>query len=1192
MSDIEKLNREIYSITSTGSIQGEPSSNCTQSSRLVGDDVDNSTAFALERSEQELKSFVQEQKTSVEKNKLQIVGKYYYDTQMKYLESDEDVLLPEIEITRKRFAVANNQVIKHIKYQDYYIKKIYNFRMGDLLKMFAYHFYKNKYKNKVQIIFRSESGGLRTKLLPADKVNYLWLKWKLITCAEEQYSMGDKGFKITVREVSQPSGGSIKKGTKYSKIRFNVPFTEYCGQACLVYHMKDHKYLKKFPHRWLKQAKKLDKDLGINNSKMTINDFDKVKDKGVHIFDENKKIIYRSDKLHQDNIYLWLSNEHYFYIPSFKSFINNGTSKDVCKYCFKTFAYNVRHMCKKIEHCFYCGLAYESYEDKLIHKVDICNKKCDKCNITIKFSKCYDIHTKTCHGNYWCCDKCTKLFAFSRKESHICGEKRCNHCNIYYIDNHRCYVKPLAGRDMNIKYYAYDIESTLNWTPAQVVLCSDCTDCTDASFSLNENSATKDKDHQFSILVLQELYTGAEKIFYKLEDFYEFIQSLGKSKLYAHNAQGYDAYLLYQWLWRDFKIKPTKFIRKGKKVLYMAYGPVEFHDSMAHIKGSLNSLIDTFNLKDNIGNRLQSKEYFPYNFYSTENKNYIGEIPHKKYFNCAKCDICCSRSRQDAVNCCSSSDCTSPSSSPSSSLKDSNNSSKPERLSNNNSNNLNKGLDKVISVNNDGDGVSCKCIHFDKWYQSYNCTDQDGLYTSSKSERLSNNYNINEECVNYCRRDVLILRKALECYKDAGIKLNNKNPLQNITIASYCMRVFRSNFLKDNTIGVLSKYEYNFAREALQGGRTNNLAFYHKGPMRYIDVVSLYPSVQRNNLFPIGFPTIDKAPFGTTGLNEIIMAYKNSKPAKVALIACDVECPQDLYIPLLLHKTDKLLADCIKKEGSVYTSVELCKAIELGYKITHIYEIHTYDTSDSLFTKYIDHYFKIKNETSGGQKNIAKLMLNSLWGKFAQRDDVVEDLFVNIDEFLKYCKGDTVEDFDEIAKDKFHLIICKNIEDLHISYANPAISAFVTSYARLKLYSVLEVLQKKVLYFDTDSVIYKGEQVIPESKELGCWELESELDEFVAIAPKSYAYRSKGVEVVKSKGFSTDITFDNYKEIVDTHFDPNAGDCSYAIDSFYMKRTAEGIKNTRLIKKLSFIYNKRKIISVDETVPFTDSARS
>jgi hypothetical protein len=148
MSDIEKLNREIYSITSTGSIQGEPSSNCTQSSRLVGDDVDNSTAFALERSEQELKSFVQEQKTSVEKNKLQIVGKYYYDTQMKYLESDEDVLLPEIEITRKRFAVANNQVIKHIKYQDYYIKKIYNFRMGDLLKMFAYHFYKNKYKNK------------------------------------------------------------------------------------------------------------------------------------------------------------------------------------------------------------------------------------------------------------------------------------------------------------------------------------------------------------------------------------------------------------------------------------------------------------------------------------------------------------------------------------------------------------------------------------------------------------------------------------------------------------------------------------------------------------------------------------------------------------------------------------------------------------------------------------------------------------------------------------------------------------------------------------------------------------------------------------------------------------------------------------------------------------------------------------
>lgn len=37
---------------------------------------------------------------------------------------------------------------------------------------------------------------------------------------------------------------------------------------------------------------------------------------------------------------------------------------------------------------------------------------------------------------------------------------------------------------------------------------------------------------------------------------------------------------------------------------------------------------------------------------------------------------------------------------------------------------------------------------------------------------------------------------------------------------------------------------------------------------------------------------------------------------------------------------------------------------------------------------------------------------------------------------------------------------------------NIFIAAFTTSLARLKLYEVLDVLQERVLYYDTDSVIY------------------------------------------------------------------------------------------------------------------------
>ena len=38
---------------------------------------------------------------------------------------------------------------------------------------------------------------------------------------------------------------------------------------------------------------------------------------------------------------------------------------------------------------------------------------------------------------------------------------------------------------------------------------------------------------------------------------------------------------------------------------------------------------------------------------------------------------------------------------------------------------------------------------------------------------------------------------------------------------------------------------------------------------------------------------------------------------------------------------------------------------------------------------------------------------------------------------------------------------------------NVVIAAFTTVHARLKLYSFLEKLQERVLYFDTDSVIFK-----------------------------------------------------------------------------------------------------------------------
>ena len=45
---------------------------------------------------------------------------------------------------------------------------------------------------------------------------------------------------------------------------------------------------------------------------------------------------------------------------------------------------------------------------------------------------------------------------------------------------------------------------------------------------------------------------------------------------------------------------------------------------------------------------------------------------------------------------------------------------------------------------------------------------------------------------------------------------------------------------------------------------------------------------------------------------------------------------------------------------------------------------------------------------------------------------------------------------------------------------NIVIAAFTTAYARLKLYDLLDLLQERVLYYDTDSVVYVHEPSKPD----------------------------------------------------------------------------------------------------------------
>jgi hypothetical protein len=73
-------------------------------------------------------------------------------------------------------------------------------------------------------------------------------------------------------------------------------------------------------------------------------------------------------------------------------------------------------------------------------------------------------------------------------------------------------------------------------------------------------------------------------------------------------------------------------------------------------------------------------------------------------------------------------------------------------------------------------------------------------------------FDMRYEMIKYCREDVNILRQSCLKFRDCFLKTNNVDPfLECITIASACNLVFRRNFLKRETIGIVPQNGYRLS---------------------------------------------------------------------------------------------------------------------------------------------------------------------------------------------------------------------------------------------------------------------------------------------------------------------------------------------------------------------------------------------
>ena len=174
-------------------------------------------------------------------------------------------------------------------------------------------------------------------------------------------------------------------------------------------------------------------------------------------------------------------------------------------------------------------------------------------------------------------------------------------------------------------------------------------------------------------------------------------------------------------------------------------------------------------------------------------------------------------------------------------------------------------------------------------------------------------------------------------------------------------------------------------RMAFYGGRVDAMRLFYEVAenerIMMFDFTSLYPFCNKNNSYPVGHPKI------------ITDNFKDASEY-FGLIKCEILAPKNLYHALLPYKTaNKLLfglchqcmvtkhqspcrhTDEQRTLHGTWPTIEVDKAIELGYRVTRIHCVWHFDQrrqynpesktgGGGLFSGYIDCFLKLKQESS------------------------------------------------------------------------------------------------------------------------------------------------------------------------------------------------------------------------------------
>lgn len=344
-------------------------------------------------------------------------------------------------------------------------------------------------------------------------------------------------------------------------------------------------------------------------------------------------------------------------------------------------------------------------------------------------------------------------------------------------------------------------------------------------------------------------------------------------------------------------------------------------------------------------------------------------------------------------------------------------------------------------------------------------------------------HKITDEEKEYLKHDVMIMSLALE--KMFEMKITK------MTIASNAMSFFKDTISKKRFEEWFKPPLYDKdLRQAYKGGFTYLNDRYRGKEVKegiVLDVNSLYPSVMYYSPMPYGEGIYFDGKYTPDKLYNLYIQN----------ITCQFSIKKGM-IPTIQIKNNLSFVPTEYLSSSNGESINLTLTnVDLKLFLEHydIYDISynwgwKYKSSTKIFKSYIEYWNELKvKATKEGNKplrTIAKLMLNSLSGKFAASAVGRSKIPYLDNNIVKYKLSELEE---------------------RTAYYLP-ISIFITSWARDKTIRSAQAVYHRFIYADTDSLHLEGtdipENLLISDTELGKWKIESKFKRGKYLRQKCY----------------------------------------------------------------------------------------